>query len=385
MSESLIEDIYKSSLKFAKHLDSKEAFTQIVCEAVSLVGADYGSIFLVNEENEFYRAYTSIEGTPTMQPRKRGFAYEAYKTSKVMVISRREIVKYHPEFTKTGFNSLILIPLSYNSLSIGVLSLLSTKRNYFAKKKVRALSLFGSMASLVIRKVQLYGEAQEALQARDTLIGLMAHELRTPLTAINLQAQMLDSGNHKKIQPILTQKLVKETKRLSRLINQFLEIDQIKTGQLHYDWGECSLGQVIQDAVHYFKVTYPKYSVNFNNHLDGSDTVVGDADKLMQVVVNLLNNSAKFTDRNSPIEIELKSSLRSYIISVVDHGKGIPKKDLPRIFDRFYQGSNGSKEGLGLGLFLVKKIIEHHNGSVVARSELNKGSTFEVMIPKLIT
>ncbi|MGI5828098.1 MAG: GAF domain-containing sensor histidine kinase [Patescibacteria group bacterium] len=385
MPLKVIEDIYKSSLKFVNNLTPEEAFSTIVNEAIKLVGAKYGVIFLVNEEGNLYKAYSSDSRNAVGYPRKRGFAFKAYRTRQLIVLNKSNFRKSHKKLLEIGIRSLILVPLSYNRDSIGVLALLAEDERHFTNEKIKALRLYGSMASLVIRKTQLYSEMDETLKAKDLLIALMAHELKTPLTSINLQVQMLDSGKNKKLHPVIIKNLVREAKRLSQLVEQFVEVDEIKTGNLRYEWAECSLRKIVDEATEYFKIKHPHHSLVVTDNLPNGDTVVGDFSKLLQVFINLLNNSAKFSKPKDKIIISLDQIGQEFTINVIDKGKGIPKKDIGKIFERFYQASNSNKEGLGLGLFLVKKIVEKHGGSVSVRSKINQGSNFVVNLPNILT
>ena len=174
-----------------------------------------------------------------------------------------------------------------------------------------------------------------------------------------------------------------ESYRLTQLVNELLEIDRIKTGQFRYIWKECSLKEVINRALMDFRFTHPEYKVNFKNKLAvGHDRVIGDYNKLLQVIINLLDNAAKFSPPEKEITISLKSRYGYIILEIKDKGKGISKKELPKVYEMFYRGKNHTREGIGVGLFLAKNIIIQHHGTISIHSKENKGTIVEIKLPK---
>ena len=174
-----------------------------------------------------------------------------------------------------------------------------------------------------------------------------------------------------------------ESHRLTLLVRDLLEINHIRMGQLHYELKECSLREVIIRAVENFRVNYHKREVSFDDKLgENGSTVVGDFDKLLQVVSNLLDNAAKFSQGDTAIIVRLKFKSPNYILQVKDRGNGIPKKDLPKVFDGYYKGKDSMNEGMGLGLFLSKNIVEAHRGSIHLHSRVNKGTLVEIQLPR---
>lgn len=173
------------------------------------------------------------------------------------------------------------------------------------------------------------------------------------------------------------------TERLIDLVNELLEVNRIKEGQFQYFFREHSLKEIIRRALADFRFSHLSCKISFHNKLNiNKDSIIGDFDKLLQAILNVLDNAAKYCAPNTEIVMTLKSTSEDFVLSIKNHGKGIPKKDFPEIFNKFYKG-NGPEEGLGLGLYLVKNIISQHRGSVKIFSKENKDTTVEIRLPRI--
>lgn len=382
--ERTLRKINKAALKFLQPLSLEETYINIVEEAIKLVGTEFGSIFLEQDGN-LHRVYSSSSSFLTIQPRKRGFIHKTFSTRKPMVINISKVVKIHPKLAQIGVKFIVIIPLAYKNKSIGVLTTQTSKSEHFSGRDLEVLKLFGSMASLAIRKNQLYQESIRALETRDLFISMAAHELRTPLTSVNGYIQLLyqklaKPGSEDNISRWVEQ-LSWESSRLTNLVNELLEINRIKNEQLQYSWKECNLQEIIQRSLVNFKFTNPQREVVFETDTELPVGVIGDFDKLIQAILNILDNAAKFSPNDSIIELTLRVKKRFLILEIKDYGKGIAKKELKKIFERFYRISNSLVEGMGIGLFLAKYIIVSHKGSIKVFSKLNKGTRVEVRLP----
>lgn len=351
---------------------------------MKLVRGDEGRI-LLGEGGEFKLVYAS---TPEAQipriVRKRGYAYTAFSKRKAFVVDEDEMSKVYPEVTSRGLKSFLFLPLSYRGKSIGVLVINSFKKERFTSRELDILRLFGSMASLAIRKTHLYNELRRALGVRDLFISMASHELRTPLTTVNGYIQLL----HSRLAGADTQEsrwieeLSWEAYRLTGLVNELLEANRIKQGQLNYNWSECSLKEVVSRVLLSFKFNHPGHRILFKDRLEGkSDRVIGDFDKLLQVFTNLLDNATKYSAKGSEVILELRAKGPCLVILVKDRGTGINGKDLPRVFEEFHRATK-TKGGMGLGLYLTNNIIKQHHGSVEIKSKVNIGTVVVVKLPR---
>lgn len=380
-----LEKIYKSGLKFLTPLNLEETYQFVITEAIKLVKADYGSILLL-QNNELKRVYASSEIFYKIKPRKRDFMYQVLKTRKPIVLNIKQVAQHHPEIKETLIRSDIILPLLDHQKPVGIITIMSLKDKYFTKKEIGILKMFAPLAMLAIRKAQLHDETNKALQARNMFISMAAHELKTPLTTINGYAQLLYSKLAKTDTPESrwVDQLRWESYRLNQLVNELLEIEHIKTGKFQYVWKECCLREIVDRALLDFRFTRPHTSVIVKNRLTpGTDRVIGDFNKLLQAVINLLDNAAKFSPADKEVIIGLRRKSGNIILEVKDQGKGIAKKDLPRLFEIFYRGKDNTTEGMGIGLFLTKNIIAQHHGEVRIKSKEARGTTIEVRLPEL--
>lgn len=380
---SILEKIHISGLKFLVPLTPEETYALIVHEGKKLLKTQYGSLFLM-EKGVLNRVYASTPILHQIKIRKKGTTYWTFRNQKVNVTDGKILQAVFPQFKKLKVKSIVSIPLINYGKSIGVLSLQSTKEKSFTKEQLNTLKVLGSLASLAIRKTQLYDESKRAVEARDLFISMAAHELRTPVTTISGYAQLLYSkfagSNTPEARWIAD--LSWETLRLTYLINELLEVDKIKSGQFQYYFKECSLKEIMRRATSDFRFTHPRHKIILNDKLKIGDVFIGDFDKILQMIINILDNSAKFSPPDSNINVELGATSSIIYLKIQDQGKGISQKDIPEIFGKYFRGSSELIEGMGIGLFLVKNIVKQHRGEIKIKSKEAKGTQVEVRLPR---
>ncbi len=380
--DAILERINKASLKLLHPLSLQETYKAIVNEALKLVDAELGTIIL-EQDGQLKRVYFNNKVLESVQRRKRGYTYKAFTQQRAIVVGIKSYQKVFPVFKKLSIKSSIIIPFSYRGKSIGVMIVHSVKEKHFSSKELETLKVFGSMASLAIRKAQLSDEINKALETRDLFISMAAHEFRTPLTTINGYVQLLSKkfAGKKTQESDWIREMTWECYRLNLLISELLEINRIRTGKLVYNWSEHSLRQILKRSIINFKFGHNNRVVVYE---EGSniqlDYVIGDFDKLLQVFTNLLDNAAKFSPSDSKIILRLTYRYPLFKIAIQNEGH-IDKEDLPKIFNQFYKGSE-HKQGLGLGLFITKTIIERHKGTIDAKSSRGKKITITVKLPR---
>lgn len=381
--ENILEKINSAGLKLLETMTTEETYVVIVKEAVQLVDAEFGSIFLHRNE-DLEHVYTSLPELSQYKIAKKGYVLKTFKTRKPYVINIDEIEHAYPHMQKIDIKSMIFIPLSYHNESLGVLCLHSRRNEHFSGKQLEVLTLFGAMGSLAIKKAQQYSETKKALEIRDMFISMAAHELRTPLTSLNGYIQLLYSklANREGVEGKWMQELYSESKRLTNLVKELLEVNRIRTGQIQFMWQECNLSEVLNKSVKEMIAIYPDREIIYENKLKTEDDgIIGDGSKLLQVFNNIIDNAIKYSPKNTGVHIEIASTSGNLVVKVKDQGKGIDKKDLPHIFEGRHQGEGG-EEGMGIGLFFVESVIRQHKGAINVKSKLKKGTTFEIRIPR---
>lgn len=230
--------------------------------------------------------------------------------------------------------------------------------------------------------------AEEAVEARDEFISIAAHELRTPLAALQLQVTQLERRARAAADDpdcgTCAQKLVRATRQLERLkrfVGTLLDVTRITKGGLLTERGETDVATIVRRGVEEFAAAASMAGSTLT--LEAPEPVVGlwDASGLDQIVMNLLENGIKY-GAGHPVEIAVRREPDAAVLVVRDHGIGIAPEAIARIFDRFSRAvSVRNYGGLGLGLFIVRQIVEAHGGTVAVESRPGEGSTFTVRLP----
>ncbi len=384
-SQKALEKIEKSALNFLAPMNLEETYKTVVDEALKLTGASFGSILLRDSKNTLKRVYGSSDIAYTVKNRRRGNTYIAFTEKRVIIAKISELSKSHPQLAKEGVRCTVFIPLAYQNQAIGVLTLNLKKLHKFNVTALNALKIFGAFATLSIRKSQLYAEVKKSLEIRDLFIAIAAHEFRTPLTTISGYSQLLkkkisDTGASTE----WLESILSETERLSDLVNNLLLVNKIQTGKFEYVWRECSFLEIVKREIDNFSFSYRRRKIEFKNETqEGEDRIIGDFDKLSSVIFDVLENAAKFSESTSVIEIKFFSKERYLCLAIKDHGVGIGKEHLKKIFDGFYKAPDTHTVGMGVGLFLAKNIIEKHGGKITINSREDHGTLIRIYLKKL--
>jgi PAS domain S-box-containing protein len=240
---------------------------------------------------------------------------------------------------------------------------------------------------LLSREREARRHAEEADRLKDEFLATLSHELRTPLTAIFGWASLLRNGDVPEGEVSEALEIIERNARAqARLVDELLDVSRIITGNLQVDLRPIELATVVEVASSGLKPAAQVKNITLEFESSGEPPIVkGDQGRLRQVVWNLILNAIKFTPRDGQVKVRLKSEGHLVKLIVEDNGEGISPEFLPYVFDRFRQaeGSISRKQGgLGLGLAVVRHLVELHGGSVSAASAgLGQGSTFVVNLP----
>jgi len=228
---------------------------------------------------------------------------------------------------------------------------------------------------------------KEVDRMKTELVSMVAHELRSPLTSISgFSELLLDETVTPDQQVEYAEIILKESNRLSELINKFLDISKIEAGKSQVRKMQVHIKDIVEKVLdinlHQSEKKEIAVSLKISSNLP---KVLGDYEMLEQVFLNLFGNAIKYSPPNTSVEVRLKEKKNEVHVEVEDTGYGISEESLPRIFDKFYRATDHEEireiSGTGLGLSLVKEIIELHGGRVIVKSELGKGSTFGFILP----
>jgi PAS domain S-box-containing protein len=230
-------------------------------------------------------------------------------------------------------------------------------------------------------------EADSANTVKDEFLATLSHELRTPLTSILGWSQLLTDGKLDKQQTARAiETIARNARAQGRLIDELLDISRITTRKLCLNLRLVKLAPLIQAVVNDVRPAADAGSINLGVAFDSDvGPILGDPDRLQQIVWNLLTNAIKFTPRGGDVQVRLERNDSHVLITVNDSGQGIATELLPHVFERFRQADSSNTRnngGLGLGLSIVRQLVELHRGTVTAESSgENAGTTFRVMLP----
>jgi two-component system sensor histidine kinase BaeS len=225
-------------------------------------------------------------------------------------------------------------------------------------------------------------QKQELLRKR--LTSDMAHELRTPLTNLKSHLEALLDKVWEPTDKMLTN-FYEEIERLIKLVEGLNDIAKLEQTNLNLNKSKFNLSLELEKVITSFEPLFANSNSKIISNLVSNVEVFMDKDKFTQVMYNLLSNSLKYLNENREVLVTLKNEKNTIIMEIVDNGIGIPEKDLPFIFERFYrtdESRNKNTGGSGIGLTIVKSIVEAHKGTIYVKSTLGKGSTFILTLPK---
>lgn len=288
--------------------------------------------------------------------------------------------------------SHITVPFIVRGKIIGALNLFAcSDRPPFDTRDFETAKELARHASIAIDNAQLYRDSKNAIQLRDDFISIASHELRTPITSLNLQIEVLTNIVEDLPQEFESARLMHkffgntkmQLKRLTRLVDDMLDISRISTGKLSLNLKNVYMNQLVGDLLERFKDQLTTQNIESKFICNSDITLVCDPERIEQVITNFMTNAIRYGGKQ-PIHIHLEESDKHVIIKVKDHGRGISKEDQERIFKRFERAhTEDDVNGLGLGLYINRQIVEEHQGRITLESEPGKGSVFIVQIPKV--
>lgn len=229
-------------------------------------------------------------------------------------------------------------------------------------------------------------ELELALKSRDEFLSIASHELKTPMTSLRLQLQIalrkIQKGSGTAEMDKSLEVALRQVSSITNLVNDLLDISRIQTGNMDLTKSEFNLSELVDEVAHRFSEQVKLANNQLELRLDPDASGSWDAGRIEQVITNLISNAIKYAPRTK-IVVTTKSFGKTVVLEVKDEGPGIEEGKLESIFNRFERGSNAQNVGgLGLGLFIVKKIVELHHGKIVAESSPGKGARFIVELPR---
>ena len=319
--------------------------------------------------------------------------------------------KFPQEFkgikSRKEIKSSLCVPLILLDEVVGVISAVRIKTEaIFTREDLEVLWLFAGQAAQAITNAHFYEEMEDKVKERTVELELanerlkeldrlksafldtVSHELRTPLTSVKAYADILLTQEvNEKTKLEFLEIINQESDRLTRLVNNLLDISRIEAGRFKLKMKKTNIGEVIDGSISIIQPLAKEKGIEVTVDIqDGLPKIRADKDKLTQVIENLLDNAIKFTPQDGRIEVKAHKEDRFIQVSVRDTGVGIEKQDFGRIFDKFYQLGpeyhlKEKPKGAGLGLPICKEIIAQHKGKTWLESKVSQGSIFYFTLP----
>jgi signal transduction histidine kinase len=403
--------------------DLQEALETVAREMNHLFNASNTGITLLNSDQteltvvaEYSRDPSTVSAVSLKIPLANNISSSrVIETGRSLVISRAEM---DPETEPTyelmqmrQASCLMIVPLLSRGKVIGTIGVTTDQagRKFSPTEVTLAETVAGQIAG-TIENAQLFSEmekakeaAEAANEAKSVFLSSVSHELRTPLTSVLGFARMVQKRLEERVFPAVrvedqkTDKairqvrenieiIVAEGQRLTHMINDVLDLAKIEAGKMEWQMEPLDVSEIVDRAMAATLALFvQKGLVPIKEVLPNLPQVMGDRDRLIQVVINLMSNAVKFTERGS-VTCRAWQANGEIVISVVDTGMGIADADQPQVFEKFKQVGNTLTEkpqGTGLGLPICKEIVEYHGGRIWLESKLGQGSTFSFTLPVL--
>lgn len=370
---------------------------QNVTDATTKIsGAEFGAFFynMIDAHGETYMLF-GLSGAPREAFEKFGMPRntEVFKTTFTgRGILRSDDITQDPRYGKNSPHkgmpeghlpvvSYLAVPVvSQTGIVIGGLFFGHHQSAMFTEDHERLVSAIASQAGIALENARLYEEIQNLNNKKDEFIGFASHELKTPITTISGYIQM--SERSPELMASFMPKISKQVNRLSAIVSDLLDVSKIEAGKLELNLSHSSLLTILKDSVESVIPLSETHQVAFSP--PGQDEIIlVDAQKISQVISNLLTNALKYSPQNSTVSLTAFRIGDKIQVDVQDRGIGIAREHMENIFNRFYRVSSTRNrvQGLGIGLYLSREIIEAHRGKIWVESEEGKGSVFHVSFP----
>jgi signal transduction histidine kinase len=297
-------------------------------------------------------------------------------------------------FIMERVTSIVGAPLRVDGRLIGVIHVGSLGQRHFTGDDLHLLRLVAHRAALAIERARFHEaeraarvEAEAANRAKDEFLAMLSHELQTPLSIVLLWATLLRSGGLDQAGVARALDIIEQNARAqNQMIVDLLDVSRIVAGKLALHPQRIAPGPIVQTAIDALRPIAEGKGISISAQVDGGvGLIVCDAQRLLQVISNLAGNGIKFTPAGGRVEVALALDGEAVRLTVSDTGYGISREFLPHVFERFRQADTGLTRkhgGLGLGLAIVRHLVQLHGGTVSVSSDgPGKGTTFTVLLP----
>ncbi|MET0595833.1 MAG: ATP-binding protein [Polyangiaceae bacterium] len=321
---------------------------------------------------------------------------EALRTGRSVLVTRPSTLdlgmRGNDVVGKLGVRSMMSVPLFGRSQTLGALTFLRTQNGApFGISDLHIAEQIGLRAAIAIDNARLYAKARQAadakgraVEARETLLAVVAHDLRNPLATISISADLLlrsAISPDRSVDRKVGEKIKRATERMNHLIGDLVDIASLEAGHLKVDLKPHAVSPLVEEAAEAHESKSLAKGLHLRREVPTELLICCDRERILEVLGNLLENAIKFTPPGGSIRIRAVARGDEALFSVSDTGRGIAPDELSYVFDRYWQARKTSRIGAGLGLSIAKGLVETHRGKLWVESQLGKGSTFFFTLP----
>jgi signal transduction histidine kinase len=380
-------------------LDLEQAFSAFIRELRGLVPFDRTAIVLADDQTARVIATAGVGADEVFPPGTRGpvpgSVLEQVLRTGQPVYRKDMIEPSHPEekdFVELGLRCRLTAPLLSGAESIGMLSLVRREPDSFEEQEIELVTLLGRFLGATVQNIRAYEAERETVDElrrlsalRADFVSLVSHELRSPMASLIGSAQTLRE-RWRELAPEQRESflglIAHETTRLAALVEDVLDTSRIEAGTFSYTFTDVDVGALVRTAAASAESGQDEVAVRA--HVPGTlPTVRGDAERLRQVLANLIDNAVKYSPAGSEVRVSTQAENGRVHVSVSDRGPGIPTDQQRLIFEKFGRAklADKTKPGTGLGLFIARSIAEAHGGAIKVESAPDRGATFTLTLP----
>ena len=393
----LLEAANRCARALGSTLELDEAFGAFITELRGLIPFDRTAIILSEEGRVRVMATAGTAHDAVLKPGEAlppgALIEEVLRTGET--VYRRDMSDHlYPEevtLTGIGLRSRVATPLLLGERPIGLVAILRKQPDAFEPDEIELATLLGRLVASAVQNIRAFelerdtvDELRRLSALRADFVSLVSHELRSPIAAVIGAARTLQE-RWRELSPAQRTSFLAligdETSRLAILIGDVLDTSRIEAGTFTYSFADVDLGQLVRDTV--ATCSLGQDEIPLVAKTPGSlPQVRADRERLKQVVMNLVENAVKYSHAGEEVAVNAWAENGQVLVSVEDHGPGIPREHHGLIFEKFGRANvGGGKPGTGLGLFIARSITEAHGGTLEVRSEPGEGSTFTLALP----
>ncbi len=319
--------------------------------------------------------------------------FKALETGKPQLVQQvpdsylREISqseRHHQLLKALDIRSHVIVPMIAHGRTVGVITFVRcTDDRPYDEQDLALVEELARRAAIAVENARLYGEAKQAVLARDDVLAAVSHELGNPLQAIIMAEKMMVASVQDDTARYYGDAIRRSAERMERLIHDLLEVHRVQARQLTLERRPCAVEPLVREACEGLMPLAEAKPIAVDIEFpEGLPRILADAGRVVQVVSNVVGNAVKFTPAGGHIRVRATAAADEVVIEVKDTGPGLPADQLPHVFDRFWQARRTGRVGIGLGLAIAKGIVDSHGGHIGVESEEGKGSRFYFTFPR---